>query len=225
MHGDYRVAFAEIVKAIGLNPENFAATASGTARSVGSSCAACRSELLQQITTQRSTRSNEHTPNTFSITRTSSRAPALLDHQPRRSPTTSSRWCADRGAEGQAQQCRRSPLDDPRWLTLTMAHHIRSEQLIGARFSSLASSHLMEGLKSGKLRCMRESRTNPSERERVPASFWQGLKIDVEPDLRLIQFHRGLPNQGDPARSWADLWLGLLCLEAGLRSALATGES
>ena len=49
----------------------------------------------------------------------------------------------------------------------------------------------MEGLKSGKLRCMRESRTNPSERERVPASFWQNLNIDVEPDRSLIQIQRG----------------------------------
>ena len=57
------------------------------------------------------------------------------------------------------------PLDDPRWLSLTMAHHTRSEQLIGKRFSPHASSHLMEGLKSRKLRCMRESRTNPDERE------------------------------------------------------------
>ena len=55
----------------------------------------------------------------------------------------------------------------------------------------------MEGLKSGKLRCMRESRTNPSERELVPASFWHGLKIDAEPDLSLIQIHRGLPIQGN----------------------------
>ena len=82
-------------------------------------------------------------------------------------------------------------LYDKRWQTLIMAHHTRSEQLIGKRFSSLASSHLMEGLKSGKLRGMRESRTNPSERELVPASFWQNLNIYVEPDLRLIQIQRG----------------------------------
>ena len=49
----------------------------------------------------------------------------------------------------------------------------------------------MEGLKSGKLRCMRESRTNPSERKLVPASFWQNLNIHVEPDLSLIQIQRG----------------------------------
>ena len=66
-----------------------------------------------------------------------------------------------------------------------MAHHSRSEQLIGARFSSLASGHLIEGLKGGKLRCMRESRTTPSVREWVPASFWYGLRIDAEPDLSL----------------------------------------
>ena len=78
-----------------------------------------------------------------------------------------------------------------------MAHHIRSEQLIGARFSSLAAGHLIEGLKSGKLRCMRESRTNPSERQRVPASFWHGLRIDAERDLSLIQIVRGLPIQGN----------------------------
>jgi len=71
-----------------------------------------------------------------------------------------------------------------------MAHHIRSEQLIGGRFSSLASSHLMEGLKSGKLRCMRESMTNPSKREQVPTSFWQNLNIHVEADLKLIQIQR-----------------------------------
>jgi hypothetical protein len=90
------------------------------------------------------------------------------------------------------------PLDDPRWVSLAMAHHTRSEQLTGARFSSLASSHLMEGLKSGKLRCMRESRTNTRERELVPASFWHGLRIDADPDLGLIQIHRGLPIQGNP---------------------------
>ncbi len=82
-------------------------------------------------------------------------------------------------------------LDDKRWQPLTMAHHTRSEELIGARFSPLASRHLMEGLKSGKLRCMRESRTNPSEREPVSSSFWQTLNIHVEPDLRLIQIQRG----------------------------------
>ena len=38
---------------------------------------------------------------------------------------------------------------------------------------------------------MRESRTNPSEREPVSASFWQTLNIHVEPDLRLIQIQRG----------------------------------
>jgi hypothetical protein len=89
-------------------------------------------------------------------------------------------------------------LDDKRWLTLIMAHHTRSEQLIGKRFSSLASSHLVEGLKSGRLRCMRERRTDPSEREPVSASFWHGLRINAEPDLSLIQILRGLPNQGNP---------------------------
>ena len=76
-----------------------------------------------------------------------------------------------------------------------MAHHTRSEQLIGARFSSLASRHLKEELKSGKLRGMRESRTNPSERERVPASFWQNLNIYVEPDHSLIQIQFDRSNQ------------------------------
>ena len=78
-----------------------------------------------------------------------------------------------RKRNGKQQTARSQPspsLDDPRWISLIMAHHIRSEQLIGARFSSLASGHLMEGLKSGKLRCMRESRTN-SERARVGACF------------------------------------------------------
>ena len=98
------------------------------------------------------------------------------------------------------------PLDDKRWQTLTMAHHTRSEQLIGKRFSSHASSQLIEALRSGKLRCMRESRTNPSEREPVPASFWQGLKIYVEPDLSLIQILVGHPIQGEPSAIFGQIY-------------------
>ena len=86
-------------------------------------------------------------------------------------------------------------LNDKRWQTLTMAHHTRSEQLIGKRFSTHASSQLIEALRSGKLRCMRESRTNPSERTLVPTTFWYGLRIDAEADLSLIQIVRGLPIQ------------------------------
>ena len=82
-------------------------------------------------------------------------------------------------------------LDDKRWLTLTMAHHIRSEQLIGKRFSTHASSQLIEALRSEKLRCIRESRTKPSERGWVPASFWQNLNIYVEPNLSFIQIQVG----------------------------------
>jgi len=106
------------------------------------------------------------------------------------------------------------PLDDPRWLTLTMAHHTRSEQLTGKRFSSRASSHLMEGLKSGKLRCRRESRIDPSKRELVPSSFWQGLRIHEDPDVGVIQFRRDRTSQGETPRDlgqlydWAyDVWM------------------
>src|SRR6187200_3442487 len=86
-------------------------------------------------------------------------------------------------------------LDDERWQTLIMAHHTRSEQLIGKRFSTHASSQLIEALRSGKLRYMRESKTSPSEREWVPASFWQNLNIYVEPDHSLIQIQFDRSNQ------------------------------
>ena len=106
------------------------------------------------------------------------------------------------------------PLDDQRWLTLTMAHHTRSEQLTGKRFSSRASSHLMEALKSGKLRCRRESRKDPSEREPVLSSFWQGLRIYEDPDGGFIQLQRDRASQGETPRDlgqlydWAyDVWM------------------
>ena len=86
-------------------------------------------------------------------------------------------------------------LDDKRWQTLIMAHHTRSEQLIGKRFSTHASGQLIEALRSGKLRCMCESRTNPSERKWVLASFWQNLNIHVEPDLGLIKIERRRSDQ------------------------------
>ena len=44
---------------------------------------------------------------------------------------------------------------------------------------------------------MRERKTNPSQRERVPASFWHGLEIDADADLKSIGIHRGLPIQGN----------------------------
>jgi hypothetical protein len=86
-------------------------------------------------------------------------------------------------------------LDDKRWQTLIMAHHARSEQLFGKRFSYVASVHLIERLRSGELRCMRESKKNPSVREWVPASFFQNFNIYVEPDLSLIQIQvdRSIP--------------------------------
>ena len=74
------------------------------------------------------------------------------------------------------------PLDDRRWLTLTMAHHTLSERLVGARFSNLASRHLRELLEGEKLRCMRESGRNPRQREPVEASFWQDHWITADPD-------------------------------------------
>ena len=114
------------------------------------------------------------------------------------------------------------PLDDRRWLALKTAHHIISEQLTGAQLSPIASFDLIEGLQSGKLRCMRRSLINPSERELVPASFWQGLRIDVEVDC--IRILPGVPI-GGPARFSEDLCLGLLCLGAGHRKALAINSS
>jgi hypothetical protein len=69
------------------------------------------------------------------------------------------------------------PLDDPRWVSLILAHHIRSEQLTGDRLSDDATVELMEVLKSGKLRCMVRNSADPSERKLVPASFWQDHRI------------------------------------------------
>jgi len=91
-------------------------------------------------------------------------------------------------------------LDDKRWQTLIMAHHTRSEQLFGKRFSYIASGHLMERLRSGELRLLRESRKNPSKRELMPASFCQNFSIYVEPDLSLIQLqvNRSIQPQLDP---------------------------
>ena len=97
------------------------------------------------------------------------------------------------------------PLDDPRWRSFTMTHHNRSEQLIGKRFSSQASNHLMDALQRGKLRCMRESRKIPIERKRVPASFWEGLEIDANPELGIIQIRhvRGAPRDLGDLYGWA----------------------
>ena len=106
------------------------------------------------------------------------------------------------------------PLDDPRWVSLTMAHHIRSEQLTGKRFSPRASTHLMEALKSGKLQCRRESRKDPSQREPVLSSFWQGLRIHEDPNGGIIQLQRDRASQGETPRDlgqlydWAyDVWM------------------
>ncbi len=92
-------------------------------------------------------------------------------------------------------------LDNPRWLTMTMAHHSRSEQLIGARFSDVASRRLREALKGEKLRCMRETGTNPPEREPVPASFWQDHWIAADPDTG-IQILPTQPTRRDPRHFW-----------------------
>jgi hypothetical protein len=106
------------------------------------------------------------------------------------------------------------PLNDPRWVSLTMAHHMRSEQLTGKRFSPRASTHLMEALKSGELQCRRESRKDPSEREPVLSSFWQGLRIHEDPDGGIIQLQRDRMSQGENPHDlgqlfeWAyDVWM------------------
>jgi len=83
------------------------------------------------------------------------------------------------------------PLDDRRWVALKKAHNIISEQLTGEQLSPLASFDLIEGLQSEKLRCMRRSLINPSERKRLSASFWRGLRIDVEVDC--IRFLPSVP--------------------------------
>ena len=85
------------------------------------------------------------------------------------------------------------PLDDRRWMALKKVHNIISEQLTGEQLSPIASFDLIEGLQSEKLRCMRRSLINPSERKRLSASFWQGLRIDVEVDC--IRFLPSVPIQ------------------------------
>jgi hypothetical protein len=66
----------------------------------------------------------------------------------------------------------RLPLDDPRWVPLIDAYKLLSPQ------AGFATYDLLAALRSDKLRCMRRSMTNPSERERVSASFWQDVEID-----------------------------------------------
>ena len=80
----------------------------------------------------------------------------------------------------------------------------------------------MEALKSGKLRCMRESRIDPSERELVPASFWQGLKIHVEPDRGLIQIQVDRRSQGKPRAILGNSMTGSIM--SGSRTSISSGH-
>lgn len=70
------------------------------------------------------------------------------------------------------------PLDDPRWISLKLAHHIRSEQLTGARYSDLATPDLIEALERETLISMRRNMAT-GEREELPGSFWLGRRIRI----------------------------------------------
>jgi hypothetical protein len=91
------------------------------------------------------------------------------------------------------------PLEGPRWLALIEAHTLLSPQ------TGFATFDLLDALKGDKLRCMRRSTTNPCERERVPASFWQDLEIDeTMTNFGLIQIYRGPPIQVEARGKFRD---------------------
>ena len=111
---------------------------------------------------------------------------------------------------GKPSSAKDPPLDDAQWVLLRKAYNIRSEQLTGGGPSPVAAGDLVEGLRSGNLRCMRRSIENREEVERVPASFWLGRDIHVEAEL-----HPHLRAKTGPARSSdARAYLDLLCLGA-----------
>jgi hypothetical protein len=86
----------------------------------------------------------------------------------------------------------RLPLNDPRWRPL-----MKARELLLPQSGLFATFDLVEKLKGDKLRCMRRSITNPSERERVLASFWQDVEIDESMiDSGIIFFVQG--KFGDP---------------------------
>ena len=95
--------------------------------------------------------------------------------------------------------------DDPRWVPLIMAHHLRSERLTGHRLDTRATADLMKDLKSGKLLCMRRN-DETGECERVPRTFWNDHEIDVR--LGFVQIYRGPrgPYGYDP-RNCIEGWL------------------
>jgi hypothetical protein len=77
--------------------------------------------------------------------------------------------------------------DDSNWVTLTMTHHILSEQRIGARGPALATMELNEGLRCGELRWMRRSMVNPRRCQRGRAAFFRGRKIYL--DDGIVRFY------------------------------------
>jgi hypothetical protein len=72
--------------------------------------------------------------------------------------------------------------DDSNWVTLTMAHHVLSEQLIGARGSALATMKLTEWLQTGELPYMRKNMVDPERRQPGRVAFWRGRRLYVDDD-------------------------------------------
>ncbi|PSO25116.1 hypothetical protein [Bradyrhizobium sp. MOS002] len=69
-------------------------------------------------------------------------------------------------------------LDDPRWISLALAHHIRSEQLTGERYADLATPQIVEALVSEKLHSMRRNMAT-GECEGLSGPFWRGRDIII----------------------------------------------
>src|SRR4051812_34789774 len=81
--------------------------------------------------------------------------------------------------------------NDPRWMLLGKALNIGSEQ----QTMPLATLDLVEGLRSGEIRCMRRSISVHAAREPVHPSFWEGLLIDVvysRVEIRRVTAGQGL---------------------------------
>ena len=83
----------------------------------------------------------------------------------------------DGGENKQQTRRRRRPAldDDSLWVTLRWAHLTYSRRLDGVDFSPTANLKLTHHLATEDVICMRESRTNPQEREYVSGSFWRAL--------------------------------------------------
>jgi len=97
-------------------------------------------------------------------------------------------------------------VDDPGWIPLITAHHLRSERLTGHRLDARATANLVKDLKSGKWLCIRRN-DKTGKYERVPRTFWNNHEIDVSLGfVRIYRGSRGPSGVYDP-RNCVEGWL------------------